>query len=328
MTTDEHAVTGMQRELQALRARVHKLEMRARFLLEYNGDVLSHSFLCRPLDIGTERAGALPDYLSIAAIIYNEGRNLREWLEFHLLMGADRFYLYDNGSTDDTRQILEPYIAAGTVVYRLVTGRAMQLPVYNDAICQAYNRSHWLALIDLDEMLVPVQADSVAELLRDYEEHAALGVNWVTFDSNGHEHRPTAGGGLAIANYTTVHHDAHDREHGVRTIKTILNPRKVLLMTHVHYARYQNNELTVSENHEPFPGHDTPYHSSAKIQLNHYYTRSREEYELKLSVRRADTGELRAFRGNNLIFPDPAEERTVLRFLPQLRARLGLPPDP
>jgi hypothetical protein len=36
-------------------------------------------------------------YLSICAIFRHEAPYLREWIEFHKLIGAERFFLYDNG---------------------------------------------------------------------------------------------------------------------------------------------------------------------------------------------------------------------------------------
>jgi hypothetical protein len=40
---------------------------------------------------------------------------LAEWVEFHLLLGVEHFYLYNNNSVDDYKGALEPYIRAGVV---------------------------------------------------------------------------------------------------------------------------------------------------------------------------------------------------------------------
>ena len=40
-------------------------------------------------------------YSSICAIFKDEARFLREWLEYHRLIGIEHFYLYNNFSTDD-----------------------------------------------------------------------------------------------------------------------------------------------------------------------------------------------------------------------------------
>ena len=39
--------------------------------------------------------------ISICAIFKNEAPFLKEWLEFHLMLGIDHFYLYNNNSEDD-----------------------------------------------------------------------------------------------------------------------------------------------------------------------------------------------------------------------------------
>ena len=57
-------------------------------------------------------------YLAICAIAKNEGPYFKEWIEWHLNHGVDKFYIYDNESTDDTKSILEPYIKRGIVDYK------------------------------------------------------------------------------------------------------------------------------------------------------------------------------------------------------------------
>jgi len=47
-------------------------------------------------------------FLSICTIFKNEARYLREWIEFHRLVGVDHFYLYENRSEDDFAPVLAP----------------------------------------------------------------------------------------------------------------------------------------------------------------------------------------------------------------------------
>ena len=53
--------------------------------------------------------------LSICASFRNEAPYLREWIEFHRMMGVDRFYLYDNRSEDGWKAVLQPFIDMGIV---------------------------------------------------------------------------------------------------------------------------------------------------------------------------------------------------------------------
>ncbi|GMO23401.1 MAG: hypothetical protein Ta2B_02600 [Termitinemataceae bacterium] len=41
--------------------------------------------------------------LSIVAIVKNEASYIKEWIEYHRLVGVDRFYIYDDNSTDNLR---------------------------------------------------------------------------------------------------------------------------------------------------------------------------------------------------------------------------------
>ena len=53
--------------------------------------------------------------VSLCLIFKDEGRFLKEWLDYHLTIGIDHFYLYDNNSTDDYKPVVQPYIDRGVV---------------------------------------------------------------------------------------------------------------------------------------------------------------------------------------------------------------------
>src|SRR5438132_10410475 len=53
--------------------------------------------------------------ISICAIFKNEAPYLKEWIEFHRLVGIDHFYLYNLGSTDRYRDVLKDYVKQGIV---------------------------------------------------------------------------------------------------------------------------------------------------------------------------------------------------------------------
>ena len=53
--------------------------------------------------------------VSIGAIFKNEALYLKEWIEFHRIVGVEHFYLYNNNSDDNYREVLEPYIKRNIV---------------------------------------------------------------------------------------------------------------------------------------------------------------------------------------------------------------------
>ena len=53
--------------------------------------------------------------LVICGIFRDEADYLAEWIEFHHLMGVSHFHLYQNRSTDNWEEVVEPYVQAGLV---------------------------------------------------------------------------------------------------------------------------------------------------------------------------------------------------------------------
>ena len=272
-----------------------------------------------------------PDiYLSVACIAKDEAKYLKEWIEYHKIVGVERFYFYDNESTDNTREVLEPYIKNGTVIYRYVEGKAMQSPVFQDAVLKARGHTRWLALIDLDEFILPIEKDSVSEFLKDYEQYPGVAINWVCFDDNGHKTKPTAHGGLVTANYTRVVVD-HNSFILDKSVKCIVNPNDVIFLNTPHFCIYKN-DFAVTENFEEFSSIPTKYHSSNKIRINHYYRKSAEEFQEK--TRKGDAN-LRAFATRRVYkkiwdsssFPEEIKtthDFAIQKYIPQLKSILGI----
>ena len=95
-------------------------------------------------------------YLSICAIFKDEAPYLPEWIEFHRLVGVERFFLYDNLSSRWRQGGLEPWVRAGVVSISdcsIPLGQGGQGWAYADALRRARGRTRWLAFIDVDEFL-------------------------------------------------------------------------------------------------------------------------------------------------------------------------------
>jgi hypothetical protein len=54
-------------------------------------------------------------YLSISAVIKNDGAYLAEWIEYHLLVGVEKFHLVLNDNEDNSSIMIAPYISSGYV---------------------------------------------------------------------------------------------------------------------------------------------------------------------------------------------------------------------
>lgn len=142
--------------------------------------------------------------IAMVSISKNEGPYIKEWIEFHKLVGFTKFYFYDNESEDNTLEILKPYINCGLVEYTKMIGDARQLDAYNDAICKHKNECRYMAFCDMDEYLMPMKPYEpiykiVSQLIKNEGKGAVgIGVNWCIFGSSHLENTPK---GLVTGNF-------------------------------------------------------------------------------------------------------------------------------
>ena len=124
-------------------------------------------------------------YLTVCAIAKNEGPYFKEWIEWHRSQGVEKFYIYDNESTDCTKEALAPYIESGLVEYCYWPGQKQQLATYDDCFEKHRLEARWIAVIDLDEYIVPIKDRNICEFLRRMEEFAVVEINWLVYGSGG-----------------------------------------------------------------------------------------------------------------------------------------------
>jgi hypothetical protein len=262
-------------------------------------------------------------YLAVAAIYRDEAPYLREWIEFHRIVGVERFFLYDNFSLDDHREVLAPYVDEGIVVLHDWPVFPGQIPAYDDVLRRHRDESRWIAFIDLDEFLFSPTLRPLPEILRDYEDHPGVMANWAVFGSSGHRTQPP---GLVTENYVW----RMKTPEGPQQSKSILDPTSVERCGGAHFFFYKNGSA-VDERHHPVPYGRTAEPESERLRVNHYYTKSIEEGKKKLLRRAATTGDLRTAAHNRLEIVDEnmneVLDETITAYLPELRSRLGLSID-
>ncbi len=258
------------------------------------------------------------DYLSICAIMRNEAPYLKEWIEYHKIVGVERFYLFDNESTDNTKDVLQPYIDAGLVIYTYAPGdkkNGFQSQAYNRCIQEHKDDTWWLAIIDIDEFLVPMKDDKISDFLKKCEPYPGIVINWLMFDSNGHINKPQGG---VLENYTRIH---YQRDHHDNIVtKCIVNPREIS-SAGGHFHFYKNEQVHVNELFQPLPPILPEYvsarHLENHIRINHYWTKSYEEFSIKAKRPRCNGQELK-IREEYWNYPDYKYDYSIWKFVAQM----------
>lgn len=256
--------------------------------------------------------------VAIASIFQNEAPYLREWIEFHKLVGVEHFYLYNNLSQDNYIEVLRPYIQKGEVDlvewnYTAPNEKKwsyIQKGAYLHALKSARYQTEWLAFLDTDEFLFPVEVDTLPVFLQDYHDAAGVVVNWQLYGTSNVSHIPP--GSLLIEELllkapTLYPENLH--------VKSIVRPSKVDFPK-VHFCRFLPGFAQVNANKEPTKGSFSPI-SVDKIRINHYWTRDEHYFETVKVPRREKWGDELSYKRRDLL--NQEKDPAILKYADRLK---------
>ncbi len=269
----------------------------------------------------------------------NEGPYLLEWVAYHRLIGFDDIVVCTNDCVDGSPDLLD-LLAAGGLLRHLrcetqPDGKA-QLHAYRQV--EHLLGDDWpevVMVLDADEFLnIHVGGGRVEELLAAVPDATAFLVNWRIFGSSGHDRWSS---GSVLQRFT----HAAEQEHGVnwsfKTLFTLPEAYRCPLLPHgPGYARPARlRDLRpvdgggrplpeVYARSEGFLQSEPGRVSWTLAQVNHYNTRTWEDYAVKHS-RGGGLGLDRWDRDGNWQVFDRNEEEdvSIQRHLPALDAAMA-----
>lgn len=247
-------------------------------------------------------------FLAFATNFKNENRYLREWLDYHLLVGVEHFYLYDQDGGEEAREILSSYESGGVVTRHPWThydGTKYDGPTrfyqrnknhMGFAHCAKNYRNdfQWVMKIDVDEFLYPADGnESLLPWLRRLDAKRVKGcsVPRINFGNNGHRTAPDGGVLGAYLRREVSASDHKDLANG-----DFLSDNRFCYSAHSwHYKWYKPGKFLNSK-------------EVAGWRVNHYYTKSLEEYLSRQNVSRGRPGGEEGFfqknEGCNEVYDD------------------------
>lgn len=216
--------------------------------------------------------------ISLCLIFKDEAPYLKEWLEYHLLIGIDHFYLYNNNSEDSFKEVLKPYIEKGVVSLIDFPEKYAQVKAYQDCYKKTKDETEWLGYIDADEYINLIKYNSIKDLLDDVSFYPSLYLNWRMFGTSGHINENAKQ--LTIERYTQAW------EHLSSTGKGFINNNypSHLVSVHFHTTKlYGLPVLGVMANKSFMRTTHFIYSNGVgeTAYLNHYWSRSYSFYIYK-----------------------------------------------
>jgi hypothetical protein len=275
---------------------------------------------------------AVKPYLSLCSIYKDHADYLREWIEFHRLVGVERFFLYDNESTDDHEEVLAPYVERGIVeVQHWPSPPSVErgvpwaiIDAFTDSIRRHRDDSRWLGFIDIDEFLFSPSGRPLPDVLAGFEEFSGVEVSRLDFGPSGHEARPD---GLVIESYL-MRRSYTSPKKDWEFVKSIVDPARTTHAFNAHGFFYSEG-YAVREDGERAP--EKPpgrkyFPQTSLLRINHYITKSKEEY-LRKGGQWAAAGLPLTIDDRSEFFTHLSRERdeTITRYVPALREALSQP---
>lgn len=236
-----------------------------------------------------------PCEIAVCCLFQNEAPWLKEWLEFHRLIGVEHFYLYNNLSIDNYLEILTPYIDAGIVelfhfpIYPLQNWD--QPTVYNHALDLAKGKNEWLGIIDTDEFITPMSYESLKDFLRAHKQYAGIHAKWQLFGTS--EVRTLNPGELLIEKLIYKCPPHHEENYWG---KSIVQPLLTTASASPHFCSY-------------LEGKDAWTAPVEDLAINHYFVRT-EDFLYNVKLERLRKWAMHAFHNR----------QKLLNFLPVLNS--------
>lgn len=258
--------------------------------------------------------------LVLSAIIKDEDEYLLEWVSYHKIIGVDHVILYDNSEKSKVSEILSKFINVGFVEVVSYPGEARQLEAYMDSVTRFKQMTEWLVVLDLDEFLTPLQNDNIKDFLRGIPFYTSqVLVSWLVY---GSDNQTVKKRGLVLERFTR-HADTTARW----DYKPIVRPERVLNIKIPHYFEVVGK--TVNEANKrfwiyPFVTNElSPINDPKKVRINHYYTKSKEEFDLKKKKGFADQTVFLDFVRNNDDFQkhdrNESSDNTMQKWIPLVK---------
>jgi hypothetical protein len=232
--------------------------------------------------------------VAVCTIAKGEAAYLVEWIALHRVVGVEAFFVYDNDDPGSTQSLLlEQLHACGVVVripWRGEYPHGPQLPAYRHWLDRWRDSCEWVAVLDLDEFICPVKYDTIQTFVAQYPAASAVALPWVVFGSAG---ETVARDAPVVRRFTKCQRNTSRAMW--RPVKSIVRAARARsLGIHVHeidcgdYIDATGHQC-LCDSHGKISGQQLSLGIDT-IRVNHYFTKSREEWNRKRARGRADRG--------------------------------------
>lgn len=216
--------------------------------------------------------------VALVCIAKDEDNYLGEWIDYHILLGVDEIFVYQNDwrfSLNDTYK---------NVHFIEFDGERKQLAAYSDFLKNYSRDFDYAIVIDVDEFVcLNCGYDNIKEYLNEFEStsvnHCNIALNWRLYGDNGFSK-------VVDRNYSLLNRFIRCQNGLNQHIKMILNLKsrinKTIRFINPHcIAESYSLPCVVNSNFSHYvrgPFNENEDLNNSKAWINHYYCKTHEEF--------------------------------------------------
>jgi hypothetical protein len=217
--------------------------------------------------------------LAICSIQRDRGPWIKEWIEFHKIVGFEKFYIFLHNCTDNSSEVIFELSKKHDISAFIVSNDVSrpQLAVYQYCYQNFSDLHSWIAFIDGDEFLYSPNEISILPTLNQFNQLqlSAIGVYWKCFGSSNHITEPN---GLITENYRYRAPNNFKSNSHFKSIVKGGEKKYFSILNNAHYFRTKHGtyDTSLRELSHGLTNNDPCYE---KLIINHYATQSRYYFE-------------------------------------------------
>jgi hypothetical protein len=228
--------------------------------------------------------------ITLGLVARDEGKYLKEWIAYHYVIGINKFIVYLHNCKDESEQNLKKISIP--VDIRKKENEELGWDVKNEMYLDIIRSSEtdYVCCLDIDEFLYLPGGEDIKEFLCKFKNIGGIALYQNVFGASGHISSPN---GLVIENYVKRNPEdvsfpkkfpKFDKPYDIfKNVKVIIKRSSLKKINSSH--DYVCNKPIVNENGKVFQKYKCDRKLS-KIRLNHYYTKSLEDWTFKTSRER------------------------------------------
>lgn len=243
----------------------------------------------------------------ICCIVKNEHRFIKEWVDYHLGVGFNKIYIFEDYDSKSHKDIFIDYPNVNVMPiaeYGIKNYRTSytQMQLYSKFLREVREKDlcDWVLFTDIDEFIMFEQGYNLDKLCEEYKDIPAIWLSWKMYGANGHIKRPNGG---VLENYTSISQGRCDCDERWN-FKSLVNVSLCNTFVTIHAALGGEHTNGDKDMYGP--------QCYNKAWINHYYTKSWEDYVDRMCSRGNMSNNYRTFDQFFTVNPDMLPQKMEL----------------